>query len=65
MPREIAIGDALMPGLLIWFLMSLVLLLLFDWIVGRFGLYRYVWHPALFRLALLVCIFGSVALLFY
>lgn len=65
MPREIAIGDALMPGLLIWFLMSLVLLLLFDWIVGRFGLYRYVWHPALFRLALLVCIFGSVALLLY
>ncbi len=65
MPREIAIGDALMPGLLICFLMSLVLLLLFDWIVGRFGLYRYVWHPALFRLALLVCIFGSVALLLY
>jgi hypothetical protein len=65
MPREIAIGDALVPGLLVWFLMSLVLLLLFDWIVGRFGLYRYVWHPALFRLALLVCIFGSVALLLY
>ena len=65
MPREIAIGDALVPGLLVWFLMSLVLLLLFDWIVGRFGLYHYVWHPALFRLALLVCIFGSVALLLY
>ena len=65
MPREIAIGDALVPGLLVWFLISLVLLLLFDWIVGRFGLYRYVWHPALFRLALLVCIFGSVALLLY
>jgi hypothetical protein len=65
MPREMVIGGALFPGLLVWFLSCIVLLLVFDWIVGRFGLYRYVWHPALFRLALMICVFGSVALVLY
>lgn len=63
MPREIVIGGALVPGLLVWFVLAVVLLLLFDWIVGRYGLYRYVWHPALLRVAVFVCIFGGIALL--
>jgi hypothetical protein len=65
MPREIAIGGALFPGLLVWYSICVVLLVAFDWIVGRFGLYRYIWHPALFRLALMTCVFGSVALVIY
>ncbi|RDS86231.1 DUF1656 domain-containing protein [Dyella psychrodurans] len=65
MPREIAFGDALIPGLLVWFVVSLGLLLLIDVVIGRFGLYRFVWHPSLFRIALFVCIFGSLALLLY
>ena len=63
MPREIAFGDALIPGLLVLFVVSLLLLWLIDWVAGRFGLYRWVWHPSLFRLALFVCVFGSFALL--
>jgi hypothetical protein len=63
MPREIALGDALVPGLLVIFVLSLVLLGLLDWIAGRFGLYRQVWHPPLFRLAVFVCVFGAFALL--
>lgn len=63
MPREIALGDALVPGLLVLFLLSLALLWLLDWLAGRFGIYRLVWHPPLVRLALFVCIFGSAALL--
>lgn len=65
MPREIAIAGVLIPGLLVWFILSLALLLVFDWIVGRYGLYRLVWHPPLFRLAFFVCVFGSIALLLY
>ncbi|GLQ45844.1 DUF1656 domain-containing protein [Dyella lipolytica] len=65
MPREIALGGAFAPGLLVWFVISVGLLLLIDTVIGRFGLYRFVWHPALFRLALMVCIFGSIALLLY
>ncbi|GLQ99746.1 DUF1656 domain-containing protein [Dyella mobilis] len=65
MSREIALGGVLVPGLLVWFVLSVALLLVFDWIVGRYGLYRYVWHPALFRVAFFACIFGSIALLLY
>jgi hypothetical protein len=65
MPREIAIGDALMPGLFVLFVFSLLLLWLIDWIGGRFGLYRHVWNPSLFRLALFVCVFGSLGLLLF
>lgn len=63
MPREIALGDALVPGLLVVFILALVALWLFDTLAGRFGLYRLVWHPPLFRLAVFVCVFGASALL--
>lgn len=61
MPREIDIGGALVPGLLIWFPPAVALLLLFDWMLVRYDLYRYTWHPALLRLAFFVCAFGSLA----
>jgi hypothetical protein len=63
MPRELAFGDALVPGLLVLFVISLALLWLIDWLAGRFGLYRLVWHPPIVRLALFVCVFGGLALL--
>ena len=62
MPRELALGDALVPGLLVLFVLALLLLGLLDAIAGRFGLYRLVWHPPLFRLAVCVCVFGAFAL---
>ncbi|SFR93727.1 Protein of unknown function [Dyella sp. OK004] len=62
MPREIALADALVPGLLLVFGACLLLLWLVDTLVGRFGLYRFVWHPPLFRLALFVCMFGAAGL---
>jgi hypothetical protein len=63
MPRELSIGGALVPGMLVWFVLAMALMLVFDWLVGRYGLYRYVWHPALFRVAVFVCVFGGIALL--
>jgi hypothetical protein len=63
-PHEVALFDALVPGLLLVFLACLVLLWAVDAVVGRFGLYRYVWHASLFRLALFVCMFGAAGLLF-
>lgn len=65
MPREIALGDALVPGVLLLFAGALVLLWLLDWLAGRYGLYRFVWHPPLFRLAAFVCVFGAFALLLF
>jgi hypothetical protein len=61
-PPELSIGGAFVPGVLVLFVGSLALLWLLDWAAGRFGLYRWVWHPPLFRLAAFVCVFGAIAL---
>ena len=65
MPREIAVFGILMPSLLAVFLLSAAIHVSVDWLCGRFGVYRHVWHRSLFRLCLLICIFGAVALFFY
>jgi hypothetical protein len=65
MPREIAIFGILMPSLLLVFLLSLAIHFGVDWLCGRFGVYRHVWHKSLFRLCLLICIFGALALVLY
>ena len=65
MPLEIALGDALVPGMLLVYLGCLLVLWAVDTIVGRYGLYRYVWHPSLFRVAVFFCLFGAAGLLLY
>lgn len=65
MPREIALADALVPGLLLVYLGCLLVLWLIDTIIGRYGLYRYVWHPSLFRVAVFFLLFGAAGLLLY
>jgi len=63
MPREIALLDALVPSVFLVFLASVVLQVALDKVLGRCGVYRYVWHPPLFRLSCFVCIFGICGLL--
>lgn len=63
MPPEIAFDGVLMPALLPVFVLSLVLMVLTDLVIGRLGLYRRLWHPSLFRFALFVCLFGTAGLL--
>lgn len=63
MPREIALLDALVPCIFLVFLLSVVLEVALDKGLGRCGVYRYVWHPPLFRLSCFVCIFGICGLL--
>ena len=65
MPREIALGDALAPSLVVAFVLSLAVFWLLDWVFGRLGLLNRVWHPSLFRLALFVVVFDSTALLLF
>jgi hypothetical protein len=64
-PQEIALFDALVPGLLILFLLVVVLTWLLDSIAGRYDLYRYVWHPPLFRAAALLGLFSALGLLLF
>lgn len=62
MPHEVSFHGVLIPGLLAVFIGCLLLMMLLDMLVGRLGLYRHVWHPSLFRLALFVCLFGAAGL---
>jgi hypothetical protein len=65
MPREISIFGVLAPSLLLVFLLAVVIHVGVDWLCGHFGIYKHVWHRSLFRLCLLVCIFGALALVIY
>lgn len=63
MPREIAFASLLLPTLLPVFIGCSAAYWLIDRILARAGVFRHVWHPALFRAALFVCLFSGVSLL--
>ncbi|MGJ8515549.1 DUF1656 domain-containing protein [Carnimonas bestiolae] len=65
MPREVMLGDALAPGLLVLFVASLLLMWGIDKLAARYGVYHYVWHPGLFRLALFTSVFALIGLVFF
>lgn len=65
MPREIAFLDALVPTLLFCFLAASCVALILDWLLTRYHLYRYIWYPALFRLAAFGCMFALSGLWIY
>lgn len=65
MPREIAFLDALMPTLMLAFLVALLLYWLLDTALVWLGGYQFIWYRALFRLCLFVCLFCSLGLLIY
>jgi hypothetical protein len=49
------------PRILVMALVAYLLNLLLRRILSRAGLYRLVWHPALFDLALFVLLLGAIA----
>jgi hypothetical protein len=65
MPREIAILDALVPTLLLAFMVSVILSWAMDWLFSSIELYQYVWYRSLFRFATFICIFSLLGLLIY
>lgn len=65
MPREIALLDALVPTLLLAFVAAGIIVLLMDWLFVRHGVYRHLWYPALFRLAVFVSLFSIFGLMIY
>ncbi|WP_368759221.1 DUF1656 domain-containing protein [Pseudomonas aeruginosa] len=62
LPREISIFSLLVPTLLFIFLSVGVVFIFLDLTLSRRGLYRYTWHPALFRVSLLISLFCMTAL---
>ncbi|MBU9164205.1 MULTISPECIES: DUF1656 domain-containing protein [Burkholderia] len=61
---EIPFVSLLVPGLLPAFVSCAIAFWIVDRVLARAGLYRRVWHPALFRVSAFVCVFCGVALLF-
>lgn len=65
MPREIVFLDTYVPALLLMFLLGAMVMWALDPVIQWTGLYRYVWHPTLFRASLLVCLCGGLGLTVY
>lgn len=65
MPREISFFDAYIPTLLLLVLVAGALALVADRLLVRIGLYGLVWHPALFRVSLFVCLAALLGLSVY
>ncbi|MDR5779111.1 DUF1656 domain-containing protein [Caballeronia sp. LZ065] len=65
LPRNVAILEAYVPTILLLFIAGAVLTWFIDRVLALTGLYRVVWHPALFRASLLVCMCGTLGLVAY
>ncbi|RXG85962.1 DUF1656 domain-containing protein [Bradyrhizobium zhanjiangense] len=64
MKYQLDLFGVLVPTLLLWSVVAYVLARLVSKLIARIGLYRWIWHPALFDFALFIClvtglIFGS------
>ncbi|RQT55202.1 DUF1656 domain-containing protein [Burkholderia cepacia] len=60
---EVSFVSLLVPGLLPVFIGCGVAFWIVDRTIARAGLYRHVWHPALFRVSVFVCLFSGTGLL--
>lgn len=63
MKYQIDLYGVFAPALLLWLVAAYALVALLRPMVHRAGLYRLVWHPPLFDLALYVCLLGGVVYL--
>ena len=60
MIHELDLYGVLVPPILAWTCLALAATGILRGLIGRFGLYRFVWHKPLFDLALLVIVLGGV-----
>ncbi len=49
-----------LPPLVLWAGGAVIPFVILRWLLGRFDLYRFVWHRPLFNLALYVLVVGGV-----
>ncbi len=65
LPREIVIHGISIPAVSLLFLLAAALCWGLDFLLAVVGAYRFIWHPALFRVSLFVCLFCAVSLPLY
>jgi len=60
MKYELDLFGVIVPSLLLWAVLAYVFTRIICTLLGRAGLYRRVWHPALFDFAIYVCLLGGL-----
>lgn len=65
MPAEFSLGGVYMPGAFLLLALAAILFVCLDRLLHRFGFYRWIWHPALSRIAIFGILFGLTYLLFF
>jgi len=65
LPREISLHGICMPTLTLLFALAAALAWGLDFALAATGAYRFIWHPALFRVSLFVCLFCAISLPLY
>ena len=60
MKYQLDLFGVLVPSLLLWNVLAYVLARTVSKLIARAGLYRRIWHPALFDFALYVCLVSSL-----
>ncbi len=63
MKYQIDLFGVLLPSLMLWLVITYAIGALLRPLLERAGMYRFVWHRALFDLALYVCLLGVVVYL--
>jgi len=60
MTYELDLFGVLVPSLMLWSVIAFVLARIASKLMARAGLYRRIWHPALFDFALFICLVASL-----
>jgi Protein of unknown function (DUF1656) len=60
MRYEIDLFGVLVPSLLLWSVVAYFVARAISKLIARTGLYRHVWHPALFDFGLYVCLVAGL-----
>ena len=60
MKYELDLFGVLVPSLLLWSVVAYALARLVSKLIAQAGLYRRIWHPALFDFALYICLVTSL-----
>jgi hypothetical protein len=60
MKYQLDLFGVIVPSLLFWGVIAYVLARLVSKVIARAGLYRHIWHAALFDFSLYVCLFASL-----
>ncbi|MGJ5203657.1 DUF1656 domain-containing protein [Bradyrhizobium sp. HKCCYLR20261] len=63
MKHDIDIAGVLVPSLLLWLIIAYGCIAVLRVLLRRLGVYRLVWHPALFDFALYVCALSGIVYL--